>query len=101
MGECKTCCHYAGDSHKCAPAWNVWRPDEQEQEDSRIFYSYNPEVAVEDWAEYDDAQGADYRIVGGSEATVHVRPRGDTATEPLVFIVHGEQTATYRAYAKK
>ena len=89
------------DRHMCPPSWDVWRPDEQEQEDCRPVYADEPGDAVEAWAHDDDARGADYRIIGGDDATVHVRRHGDTTSEPMVFEVSGESLPHYSARRKK
>ena len=81
-------------------AWKVWRPDESSREDASVFRAPTPPYAVEAWARHDDAHSADYRIVRGNDATVHVCREDDETSEPLVYIVYGEPVALYSAKLK-
>lgn len=57
--------------------------------------AYNAEEAVERWARWDDANSADYHIVGGQPAKVMARDLSTgTATE---WIVSGESVPHYSA----
>ena len=98
-------------AHRCDPGWLVWRPDYGETEDdARTFYAMSASGAVEKWAAWSDEHSADYDIVGGSEATVHVRLRGlekeraeylVLPTEELVFEVYGETVPSYHAVQRQ
>lgn len=81
--------------------FRVWRPEHDETEaDAREIEAHDSESAAEDWAEYDD-HGGDYAIVGGSEATLHVRRTNDEAAEDVVFVVMGESVPQYSAMLKR
>jgi hypothetical protein len=104
---CKDCKEIKFDGHHCDPSWLVWSPEDGETEDDgRVFYGMSPDRAVEKWAEWSDRNSADYSIVGGQEATVHVRlaeGQGERAeflrlqTEEIVFNVYGESVPEYTA----
>lgn len=57
------------------------------------------EEAAEKWAETDDYCSADYKIVGGEDAIVEVRPSGDE-NKIERFTVAGESVAMYYASKK-
>ena len=73
----------------------VWRPENgQTKEDGKWFPALSPRMAVEKWASWYDAWGADYMIVGGSDATVMV---ADKTGREFSYIVSGESVPSYRA----
>ncbi len=75
--------------------FTVWCPErDQDFEDGRSFDAYDPEMAAEKWAEYDDAYSAEYSIVGGQEVTVTVR---DESGQDSSFVVSGEAEPVYFA----
>lgn len=94
--------------HQCPPGWLIWRPEYgQTEEDARTFYGYGPDGPVEQWAAWADSHSADYSIVNGSEATVHVRLRPEDMhradglrlpKDVMVFEVTGESTPSYHAH---
>jgi len=104
---CRKCGRYEPSaSHHCPPAWKLWRPEHGgTEEDAITVYGYSAEAAVEAWAERDDRDSADYSIVGGNNATVHVRFVGDQdraralcfPTEEMVLEVVGESVPSYTA----
>lgn len=107
---CRDCGEIKWDHHRCDPRWLVWCPENGETEDdARTFYGMSPDRAVERWAAKSDARG-DYEIVGGGEATVHVRLREqdqDRAefirlpTDEMVFGVYGESVPSYHAVQRQ
>ncbi len=97
-GECKEV-RWNGESHRCLPAFLVWYEghgdDPEEAHD--VVHAYNDSYAVEAWASEHDSYG-DYTIVGGSDETVKVRPRGETFEGKWVtFSVSGESVPSYHA----
>lgn len=92
-GHCAECGQWKGvypDRHRCDPFFSVWCPDHGETEDdAEEFRAMGHSNAAEKWAEWSDRTSADYTIVRGSDATVHVRGRGQTRT----FVVSGEARA--------
>ena len=75
----------------------VWEPDQSEtEEDAREVEASDAETAAEDRAEEVDSNG-DYTIVGGSEATFHVRPKDDPSAPVEVYVVTGESVPQYSA----
>lgn len=75
----------------------VWRPEYgQEPEDGTVVDAYDANAAACKWAELYDAEGADYLIVRGSDATVKVRAVNKPADE-WEMIVSGESVPSYRA----
>jgi hypothetical protein len=75
----------------------VWRPEYgQEPEDGTVVDAYDANAAACKWAERYDAEGADYLIVRGSDATVKVRAVNKPADE-WEMIVSGESVPSYRA----
>lgn len=76
--------------------YDVWCPDlGSGPEDARVIEAPWADQAAEAWARFEDAWGADYWIVGGTNATVCVRERG--SQKVLTFIVSGYSEAVYRA----
>ena len=73
--------------------YTVWNPDHgSEIEDGREVHAHSPEAAAEAFAQRDDAESADYLIVGGNPATLKV---SDGSNE-WVVLVTGEAIAEYR-----
>ena len=82
--------------HKCAPAWEVfWPYGHEDWTDAATVHALSAQYAAEEWASSHDSNG-DYDIVGGSEATVRVRPKGEDGLG-LEFIVTGETVPEYHA----
>jgi len=80
-------------------AYRVWNPDRGATKDDGLFVrSYDPEGAAKAWAEWDDANTAEYSIVSGNDATVVVAEDCDGAPEHR-FTVSGESCPVYRARA--
>jgi hypothetical protein len=80
-----------------APAkrYVVWCLDDEETEnDARTIEAYDAETAAETWAERDDYQSAEYRIVGGTDVTVCVKDEEGTV---LRFRLSGESVPSYTA----
>jgi len=79
--------------------WRVWCPDRgATKEDGRKVFAHSAEAAAVEWAERDDADSADYSIVGGTPAEVVVAADRDDAEEHR-FMVFGESSPVYRAQA--
>jgi predicted amidohydrolase YtcJ len=78
--------------------YRVWCLDDCESEaDARNVRAFAGEEAAEKWAYVNDYESADYRIVGGGDATVMVR---DVESGVLTaYRVTGESQAVY--YARK
>ena len=77
--------------------WWVWCPErDQCKEDGKRVVATYAEAAAVKWAERDDADSADYSIVGGNDATVMVAEDRDGAPEQR-FTVSGESCPVYRA----
>ena len=75
----------------------VWRPDyDQTIEDGRVVEALCPEYAVQQWAQRDDCESADYLIVRGNDAEVMVSELG-SSLPPLRYSVSGESVPSYRA----
>ena len=90
--ECR--CYHEPGCHD--PMWLVWCDDYGGSvHDARKLRASTPEEAAEKWAEYEDAQSADYLIVGGSDAIVSVT--SDSRYEETRFIVTGESVPEYHA----
>lgn len=76
--------------------FDAWCPDlGSGPEHARTFEARSAYDAAEAWANWEDAQSAEYWIVGGSEARVCVRQSGQT--EVHEFVVAGTMTRQYRA----
>lgn len=74
----------------------VWNPSNgQTQEDGRHIDAHCARSAVEQWAQHDDAESADYTIVAGSPAEVMVSDCD--GGEPERYSVSGESVPEYRA----
>lgn len=100
---CGTCHAYDNrTTHRCPPAWHIWRPEEGDTEDdARLVYGHSPAEAVETWAARADSDSADYAIVGGADATFHVRRVEGDGRRELVFVVSGESVPQYTARQKR
>jgi hypothetical protein len=85
--------------HTCPPRWDIWRPDHgEERGDRHPERGEDAEAAVTLWAERDDSDSAEYSIVGGEEATVHVCPHdADGDAQHEVWRVYGEAQPVYHA----
>lgn len=73
----------------------VWREDSDRDDAKRVKGSY-PEQAARNWAEWADAWGADYTIVGGQAEQVFVALDED-GSESEMFEVSGETMPVYCA----
>lgn len=84
-----------GGAHKCPPMWRVWCPDQGEDgpDDGRDIRAVDAAAAVEEWAEQDDINSADYSIVGGATERLHVQDGDDV----LTFDVTGRAEPVYTA----
>lgn len=78
-----------------ATTYLVWLED-SERADAKCVKADYPEQAVMDWAEWADAWGADYTIVGGQKERVFVALDAD-GSEPEMFDVRGESMPVYFA----
>ena len=78
--------------------YKVWWPEQGESKDgARVFEGFDHEHAASEWAEWYDHYSADYSIVGGTAAEVHVlREDEDTARTVLVT---GQLSRTYSGHA--
>jgi hypothetical protein len=77
--------------------YKVWCPADGElkDRDAREIEEYDVESAAEEWADRDDCESAEYRIVGGTPVEVMVR---DLATGKLTRCeVNGESVPQYIA----
>lgn len=76
--------------------YDVWCPDlGSGPEDAKIFEAHAEYAAAEAWADREDAQSADYWIVGGTDARVCVRQHGKE--DVFEFVVSGRQERAYSA----
>lgn len=77
--------------------FKVWCPDRGEtQDDALVLVDIAPEYAVEEWAEQDDRDSAEYSICRGNEETVCVLELDTTNIRK--FLVSGEAVPSYSAY---
>lgn len=80
--------------------WKVWQPGNETEDTAAVFERSEASWAVEDWAERDDADSADYAIVAGDRPRVCVR-QVDDAGKPIgrvrLFEVTGESVPSYSA----
>ena len=75
----------------------VWCPDwEQTREDGRRIEAHSPSNACEQWAQREDAEGADYLIVRGESVELMVAELGSSLA-PFRYSVTGESVPSYRA----
>ena len=97
MRDCDRCGAFCVlDSHACPPRYIVWCPDMYgTEEDGKTFHASSPSAAAEKWAEWSDCHSADYGIVKGTDALVHVRR--EDGGETLAFTVSGETVPLYHA----
>ncbi len=85
-------------SHSCAPLWLVWCPySYQDEANARKIRASDARAAAENWAHEDDHSSAEYRIVGGQDATVCVKAVDSDKVQR--FIVSGEAVPSYTARA--
>lgn len=73
----------------------VWE-EGSERSFGQLIEAYDEAEAVENWAEWDDAQSAEYLIVRGREARVFVALHEDNS-KPMLFTVQGEPRPFYQA----
>jgi hypothetical protein len=82
--------------HKCPPIWYVWCPEDgEERGDARKIFATDPDDAAEKWAELDDSESSEYRIVGGRD--IHVCVQKDGLDVVHDFVVEGESVPQYNA----
>ena len=75
----------------------VWRPDYGHSiQDGTTIEAHSPSAACEEWAEREDASGADYLIVRGDSAELMVAELGSSLA-PFRYSVSGESVPSYRA----
>jgi len=75
----------------------VWCPEYGgTRDDARTIDAFCASKAAELWAEHEDRTSADYLIVKGNCAVVHVS-REDDPTTTSVFRVYGETVPRYSA----
>jgi hypothetical protein len=83
--------------HYCHPAWLVWQLDDPERFNATTVYAYDPQAAVEKWADQEDSYG-DYWIVQGGCPIVCVQRQGMGEDAPVEYhAVEGEMVAEYHA----
>ena len=70
------------------PAWR------QSKEEGRRIDADSPRAACEKWAEWEDAESADYLILQGSDVTLMVAELCGSAKE-RTYIVTGESVPVY------
>ena len=76
----------------------VWRPDYgQTREDGREFEASCPQYAVQEWAQREDCDGADYLIVSGRDTPEVLVAEACSSLPPLRYSVSGESVPSYRA----
>lgn len=86
---------YPGVPHTCNPAFLVWCEADGETEDDAVrVHASGAQRAVEKWAEQDDCESADYRIVRGADLVATVKASGGEVTR---WRVSGEAIPTYNA----
>lgn len=97
MKHCNVCAeHFWTAPHRCKPVFHVWCPEHGESaEDARQLRAGDHGAAAEAWAERDDLDSAEYRIVGGLPLTLRVRKDGDAVVR--TFRVCGESVPSYSA----
>jgi hypothetical protein len=97
LRDCDRCGSFCVlDDHVCPPRYVVWCPDDgSTEDDGKTFRANSPSGAAEQWAEWNDRHSADYNIVKGCGAVVHVR--SEDGGETSVFTVTGETVPLYSA----
>ena len=81
--------------HRCKPVYLVWCDSDGETEaDAVEVRATDAEDAAESMAETQDADSAEYSIVGGQDATFTVKAPGGTVTR---WTVSGESVPSYSA----
>lgn len=102
--RCKTCGYYSWEhggmldesKHRCPPRWDVWPTDESREDGADCIYAQTAEDAATKWGEVEDWRSAEYQIVGGRDAKVHVASYTDESI--LTFLVSGETVPEYYAH---
>ena len=97
---CKNCRTHHWEGEACFPEWLVWcEEDGEDCQDARIVHAQDAQSAAERWAELDDSESSDYRIVSGSDVVVHVieRVHSEAGGEAERWTVCGESVPEYRA----
>ena len=87
-------------THVCPPLWLVW--DEEADPGAEYAMGKPPiraadaEFAAMDWAVREDDRG-EYRLAGGNDVVVHVRPWDKPTAPVLLFRVTGRMEPVYTA----
>lgn len=96
FGRCSDCGKYDWiDRHRCAPAFDVWSMEDDDEDCATKVYAFNAEEAAREWADEEDPE-RDYSIVSGNDELVAVRQHG-TDDDPQFFRVSGESVPSYSA----
>jgi len=94
---CPKCNRWHWDDKPCNPAWLVWCPDDGDDvDDACKVHEVAAEYAAERWAEENDHH-ADYRLLSGHEAVVHVVPANKPDQKPQRFRITGETVPEYHS----
>lgn len=73
--------------------YDVWMEDWNDKDDCRQVSAFSPRHAAEQYTATVDRESADYSVLNGVDARVHVRTPGGW----LTFIVTGEAEPVYTA----
>ncbi len=92
--------------HPDTKSFLIWCPEKGETEgDAMVLFSSDPEMVVEEWAEYTDTEGAEYTIVAGKESPVVMvreRDRGKGVwKQATIWKVSGRSIPEYTAQEVK
>lgn len=95
LRDCDRCGSFCVlDDHVCPPRYVVWsHEDGGTDEDGKTFRAQSASAAAEQWAEWIDRHSAEYSIVKGCDAVVHVR--SEDGGETFAFTVTGEFVPLY------
>ncbi len=93
---CPTCGKFQPTTaHVCPPKWLVWNADEGETlDDAKTIYAIGADEAVEEWAEDNDHNSAEYGIARGTPALVWVQTEDGHRRQ---YKVSGEYEPVYWA----
>ena len=93
MSKCPKCKEWVWtDRHVCSPEYEIRDPEDGDEWNK--IHAPDPGTAVERWAERDDAESAEYRIVSGESVKVEVRDPDGNVT---CWTVSGESVPQYSA----
>lgn len=98
--NCPKCNRYVWlETHTCQPTFICWCPEYgQTMADARRVRGRDHEDAAIEWATRFDRDSADYLIVRGNDAAVHVAH--EDGGDEQVLVVSGEMVASYSARRK-